>query len=1544
MALLKDLIVFGATNLVSDTFGNNIFANGFHHNEHDNDDHVLLAGGGHMAISELNPSTTNTLTGSTAKSTSSSTYNLSLTSTVNGVASTKSITKLWSSYIDLQDIRGTAWAPNHTNYPEKSIIAWFNQKGTPASDTWYSGISVKGYANNYASWQLAGYSGDSTTKDDNLYFRNGINSIWNAWKTILDSSNSSVSDTSDSITVKINNETATLTNTDSHVNQSNTTTSSWRPVILGKQAASKSSTSLYTTVTDVVYTTNVLQYQPSTGILSSKILDLTETTNAPMTVASSALVSNLNADLLDGIQANELVPKKFNNFFYPYIGSNTSRSIWYKITLPWANLASSTEAWMMTSMEIVLGGAYLNNNIGRIYLQYYFFKNTSNVWVARDVQGLAVGYRIIENSITIKYDLSNPGIIYIKANANQYNTLSIENLSANDTATSLDFRNTTIEQISESTIPSQANKIVPLYYTLITSNTSNIPNTLAYYDIDGNINPAPNIESNGSYIHINTDKDIGGTANDTLAPFTVGQLTGQHIAIDGNEILSKTNGTTPGTLYLQDSTGYVNIYGTGGLIAGDIRIAYKADDSINKRTISSISTLYLNSGASTSMIFQKNAEEMARFDKSGNFVPNENIAKNLGTSSLYWNAAFLDGNGDIHWNNLVNTGNQLITTKDTNRGLPRLLMGNDTGIQGHGSKLWGMSPESITVEITSDNGSTWTENTSLTNDQKRSLTNGNFLTGNNSGVNGVNGDAGSGNTITLGVGWGQRITIDFQVEHRFGRIECLLVYTYNYNQNCSLFIERWNKNKNTWTEVYPTTSLGTSSDYIVIYPETSFYLNGNTSSTTSTYTNKLRFTFIITELSASPQRYGPRIGLIAGWGNGLASHTRSDTYPYGRLFDITMSKYGIPLYLSNRNNGVTLMPVQSLRIYGTGAWNAANTSAYADLIIGNDLNVNEANEHAEGRIYLYSAATKAHIIRGTSTNTDYSHYFPNSSGWIATGGNGTSEGVGSSTKPVYLSSAGKLTECNSIPTLESLTGLTSTAVGSVDIPIYWTGSAFATVQATFGSRNYGEHNANNIKSNGLWYYSSNGPSTSLGASTEDGALYSQAYSTSWVAQIAQDYRNGSIFARGLNNGTWTSWKAIIDSDNRHAAYGGTGSTNYIKIKINSTKSWMLSFMVRVYQGYNHYDIVFSGYNKGNDYWNYPKAVLVSSTTTHIDVYFGYESANNLFVVITGGSYTGLEILNVTNGYTQINDKLVLSDLFTITNSTTLPTTIQKTDVAGTLEDICNATTGAIRLYAPAYGKYWANLSIQTTSSTTTQPQFGSVGINAAVNSDYKLYVSGASMFNGKLNIDSNSMQGTEHINFNRASFNYINVPTGGTLAISVNGSSAANSRLIVNNTSVCPGNSTNSITLGSSSYRWKAVYIGTKDTYGTTKKPIYWNNGVPAECTYEINSSISVGIANRMAFFNNTNSLSYAPSIYSSGDALSINKTTAPDNDGNFQVVGTSTMRTIIPELTNSYDLGSANIRFKTSYNVDEFIGTTNGSQCHLNFDTTNKCLRFTFD
>ena len=80
-------------------------------------------------------------------------------------------------------------------------------------------------------------------------------------------------------------------------------------------------------------------------------------------------------------------------------------------------------------------------------------------------------------------------------------------------------------------------------------------------------------------------------------------------------------------------------------------------------------------------------------------------------------------------------------------------------------------------------------------------------------------------------------------------------------------------------------------------------------------------------------------------------------------------------------------------------------------------------------------------------------------------------------------------------------------------------------------------NADTIDSNGITYYNA-GVSNFSGNAT-DGALYSQVYNNSWQHQIAGDYRSGMIAVRGRNNGTWTSWRTIIDSSTI-----GSQSVNY----------------------------------------------------------------------------------------------------------------------------------------------------------------------------------------------------------------------------------------------------------------------------------------------------------------------------------------------------------------------------------------------------------------
>ena len=142
----------------------------------------------------------------------------------------------------------------------------------------------------------------------------------------------------------------------------------------------------------------------------------------------------------------------------------------------------------------------------------------------------------------------------------------------------------------------------------------------------------------------------------------------------------------------------------------------------------------------------------------------------------------------------------------------------------------------------------------------------------------------------------------------------------------------------------------------------------------------------------------------------------------------------------------------------------ASTAAYSDLNIGNNVNVATASAHSEGRIYLFSANTGAHILRATSTASDITHYFPNSTGWVATGGNGTDSGVGDSTTPVYLSTSGILTTCSA--------SSSSTANSIVVRDANQAFSAESITSTTFASTHIGMYS--NGEGGNLWLYPSDG--------------------------------------------------------------------------------------------------------------------------------------------------------------------------------------------------------------------------------------------------------------------------------------------------------------------------------------------------------------------------------------------------------------------------------------------------------------------------------------
>ena len=158
---------------------------------------------------------------------------------------------------------------------------------------------------------------------------------------------------------------------------------------------------------------------------------------------------------------------------------------------------------------------------------------------------------------------------------------------------------------------------------------------------------------------------------------------------------------------------------------------------------------------------------------------------------------------------------------------------------------------------------------------------------------------------------------------------------------------------------------------------------------------------------------------------------------------------------------------------------------------------------------------------------------------------------------------------------------------------------------------------------------------------------------------------------------WAQTDATADDFIKNKPYvevptrnGGTATTSNIKIKINSTDTWMLCFVVTLYQGYRATKIMISGYNYSTTkQWYAPYAVMVADSVQRtsegiaevIPVTFGYDGDNELWVAFSGGQYTGVTIDSVTNGYTQVLDDI--NNLFTIT----FPSS-----VGGTSQQIINA--------------------------------------------------------------------------------------------------------------------------------------------------------------------------------------------------------------------------------------------------------------------------------
>lgn len=182
----------------------------------------------------------------------------------------------------------------------------------------------------------------------------------------------------------------------------------------------------------------------------------------------------------------------------------------------------------------------------------------------------------------------------------------------------------------------------------------------------------------------------------------------------------------------------------------------------------------------------------------------------------------------------------------------------------------------------------------------------------------------------------------------------------------------------------------------------------------------------------------------------------------------------------------------------------------------------------------------------------------------------------------------------------------------------------------------------------------------------------------------------------------TAFKGKADTAYHTSAahwYTSAGSpTGVIKVKIKKKQSWMLAFTIRVYQGYTYDDYVISGYNYNSNKWYSPEAtILGSESTSKHTVTFGYDDDadssgyRTLWVSIPVKQYTGIDIFNVTNGFSQITD---MSDAFEIIHET--------------------ESTGTVQITVDCYRPWYRNETVSNAATATTATWVGKGTHTAAI--------------------------------------------------------------------------------------------------------------------------------------------------------------------------------------------------------------------------------------
>lgn len=83
-----------------------------------------------------------------------------------------------AGYLKAQDTREDNYTPD--DMAATAMRGVFTNQGVPVDNIWYSKMSIKGWTNGYASWEIASQS-SSSASDGKLWFRSGIDTTWQPW-------------------------------------------------------------------------------------------------------------------------------------------------------------------------------------------------------------------------------------------------------------------------------------------------------------------------------------------------------------------------------------------------------------------------------------------------------------------------------------------------------------------------------------------------------------------------------------------------------------------------------------------------------------------------------------------------------------------------------------------------------------------------------------------------------------------------------------------------------------------------------------------------------------------------------------------------------------------------------------------------------------------------------------------------------------------------------------------------------------------------------------------------------------------------------------------------------------------------------------------------------------------------------------------------------------------------------------------------------------------------------------------------------------------